>query len=207
MRCAGGRRWGRPEALNRSAGPICARMGRRPPPALGRLRHSARLETDRAHHFGNCGGDLKIIAAILEAPVIENILTRLGLQAGTPPRAPARGQALQANCQFITVHVARRAGLRGSAARKGFRADGCGAAPRPGQTPCPGSSNPWWGGSNAKRRTGQHPEQGASQSLLPAADARVDAQWRLCRLSAQRPAEKGATPTASTASNANAHTP
>ena len=44
----------------------------------------------------NCGGELKIIAAILEAPVIERILMHLGLQARAPPRAPARGQALQA---------------------------------------------------------------------------------------------------------------
>jgi hypothetical protein len=39
---------------------------------------------------------LNIIAAILEQPVIEKILTHLGLQARAPPRAPARGQALQA---------------------------------------------------------------------------------------------------------------
>ncbi len=43
-------------------------------------------------HCPDCGGELKIIAAILEPPVIEKILTHLGLQA----RAPARGQALQA---------------------------------------------------------------------------------------------------------------
>jgi hypothetical protein len=47
-------------------------------------------------HCPNCGGELKIIAAILEAPVIEKILTHLGLQARAPPRAPARDQALQA---------------------------------------------------------------------------------------------------------------
>ena len=47
-------------------------------------------------HCPNCGGELKIIAAILEAPVIEKILTHLRLQARAPPRAPARGQALQA---------------------------------------------------------------------------------------------------------------
>jgi hypothetical protein len=41
-------------------------------------------------------GTLKIIAAILEQPVIENVLTHLGLQARAPPRAPAQGQALQA---------------------------------------------------------------------------------------------------------------
>ena len=50
----------------------------------------------RTEHCPNCGGELKIIAAILEAPVIEKILTHLGLQARAPPRAPARGQALQA---------------------------------------------------------------------------------------------------------------
>ncbi len=47
-------------------------------------------------HGPNCGGELKVIAAILEQPVIEKILTHLGLQARAPPRAPARGQALQA---------------------------------------------------------------------------------------------------------------
>ena len=47
-------------------------------------------------HCPNCGGELKIVAAILERPVIEKILTHLGLQARAPPRAPARGQALQA---------------------------------------------------------------------------------------------------------------
>ncbi len=46
-------------------------------------------------HCPNCGGEHKVIAAILEAPVIEKILTYLGLQARAPPRAPARGQALQ----------------------------------------------------------------------------------------------------------------
>ena len=47
-------------------------------------------------HGPNCGGELKIIAAILEQPVIEKILTHLGLQARAPPRAPARGQARHA---------------------------------------------------------------------------------------------------------------
>ncbi len=47
-------------------------------------------------HCPNCGGQLKIIAAILEQPVIEKILTHLGLQARAPPRAPARGAQLQA---------------------------------------------------------------------------------------------------------------
>ena len=47
-------------------------------------------------HCPNCGGELKIIAAILEAPIIEKILTHLGLPARAPPRAPARGPQLQA---------------------------------------------------------------------------------------------------------------
>ncbi len=47
-------------------------------------------------HCPNCGGQLKIIAVILEAPVIEKILTHLGLQARAPPQEPVRGQALQA---------------------------------------------------------------------------------------------------------------
>ena len=47
-------------------------------------------------HCPNCGGELKVIAAMLEQPVIEKILTHLGLQARAPPRAPARGHALLA---------------------------------------------------------------------------------------------------------------
>ncbi len=42
-------------------------------------------------HCPNCGGgELKIIAAILERPVIEKILTHLGLDAQPPPRGRAR---------------------------------------------------------------------------------------------------------------------
>ena len=47
-------------------------------------------------HCPTCGGQLKIIAAILEASVIERILRHLGLQARAPPRAPARGDFQQA---------------------------------------------------------------------------------------------------------------
>ena len=53
------------------------------------------FEIDRAH-CPNCGGQLKIIAANLKQPVIEKILTHLGLQALAPPRAPARRSQLQA---------------------------------------------------------------------------------------------------------------
>ena len=41
-------------------------------------------------HCPNCGGDLKIIAAIEDPPVILKILTHLGLPTRAPPRAPAR---------------------------------------------------------------------------------------------------------------------
>ena len=41
-------------------------------------------------HCPQCGGDLKIIAAIEELAVIVRILTHLGLPARAPPRSPAR---------------------------------------------------------------------------------------------------------------------
>jgi hypothetical protein len=42
-------------------------------------------------HCPNCrGGELEIIAAILERPGIEKILTHLGLDPQPPPMAPAR---------------------------------------------------------------------------------------------------------------------
>ena len=47
-------------------------------------------------HGSNGGGELKIIAAILELPVIEKILKHLGLQGQAPSRASARGLQLQA---------------------------------------------------------------------------------------------------------------
>jgi len=36
-------------------------------------------------HCPNCSGELKIIAAMVDAPVIERILTHLGLPARAPP--------------------------------------------------------------------------------------------------------------------------
>jgi hypothetical protein len=42
-------------------------------------------------HCPNCGGgELKIIAAILERPVVEEILTHPGLDPQPPPRVRAR---------------------------------------------------------------------------------------------------------------------
>ena len=47
-------------------------------------------------HCPKCGGQLKIIAAILEAPVTERVLRHPGLQARAPPRVPASGDLQQA---------------------------------------------------------------------------------------------------------------
>ena len=58
---------------------------RNPCPNMNHRRANAPVR-----HCPNCGGELKIIAAILEQPVIERILTHLGLQARVPPRTPAR---------------------------------------------------------------------------------------------------------------------
>lgn len=38
----------------------------------------------------DCGGQLKLIAAIADPPVIRKILTHLGLSPHPPPRSPAR---------------------------------------------------------------------------------------------------------------------
>ena len=45
-------------------------------------------------HCPQCGGTLKIIAAIEEPAVIVKILTHLGLPARAPPRSPARPLSL-----------------------------------------------------------------------------------------------------------------
>ena len=63
-----------------------------PPMRLGWAKLLKRVFNLDLEHCPNCGGELKIIAAILERPAIEKILTHLGLQARAPPRAPARGQ-------------------------------------------------------------------------------------------------------------------
>jgi Putative transposase len=60
----------------------CAWVGR----GSSSVCHRCTLE-----HCPNGGGELRIIAAILERPAIEKILTHLGLEARAPPRSPARG--------------------------------------------------------------------------------------------------------------------
>jgi len=62
-------------------------------------------------HCPNCGGELKSIATILEGGALR-ILTRLGLQARAPPRAPARGQALQAACPRPNPSASKRPGAK-----------------------------------------------------------------------------------------------
>lgn len=55
-----------------------------------RLRRTCK-SLGQSEHCPNCGGEIKIIAAILKAPVIERILAHLGLQAREHPGlAPQR---------------------------------------------------------------------------------------------------------------------
>jgi len=64
-------------------------------------------------HCPNCGGHLRIIAAIMEQPVIEKILTHLGPQAdGGRMTEPARGHAPQEGLALASASAARRAGHR-----------------------------------------------------------------------------------------------
>jgi hypothetical protein len=68
-------------------------------------------------HCANCGGGLKIIAAILEQPVIEKLLAHLDPQARAPPRAAARGQALQAAGAPSRPHRVSAPALRAAGGR------------------------------------------------------------------------------------------
>jgi hypothetical protein len=72
--------------------------GSQDPPEPGRpmrlgwaklLKRVFDLDLTRCPH---CGGDLRIIAAILQRQAIEKILNHLGLDPQRPPRTPARGQ-------------------------------------------------------------------------------------------------------------------
>ena len=59
-------------------------------PRMGWARLLKRVFDIDLEHCPQCGGDLKIIAAIEEPAVIVRILTHLGLPARAPPRSPAR---------------------------------------------------------------------------------------------------------------------
>ena len=87
-----------PEPLAQAEGPAeCeATCAHHRPVRLSWAKLLKRVFEIDIEHCPNCGGQLKIIAAILEQPVIEKILTHLGLQARAPPRAPARRSQLQA---------------------------------------------------------------------------------------------------------------
>ncbi len=58
-------------------------------------------------HCPNCGGELTIIVATLEQPVIDKVLSHLGLQAREPPRGPARGHPAASG---LTVSIHRHSG-------------------------------------------------------------------------------------------------
>jgi hypothetical protein len=61
------------------------------PHHISRARLLKRVFDIRMQHCPNCGaGVLKIIAAILEWPVIERMLAHLGLDPQPPPRGRAR---------------------------------------------------------------------------------------------------------------------
>jgi hypothetical protein len=87
-------------------------MNSQPPPAAdGWLSEHASISWARqlkrgfeidTGHCPNCGGELKIMAAILETPVIERILKHFGLPARAPPRAPARTRISQAAWYGLT---------------------------------------------------------------------------------------------------------
>ena len=64
------------------------------PARMGWARLLKRVFGIDLEHCPQCGGDLKIIAAIEEPAVIVRILTHLGLPARAPPRSPARPLAL-----------------------------------------------------------------------------------------------------------------
>jgi hypothetical protein len=71
-----------------------AEHGDAPPPSAPARMSWARLlkrvfDIDM-EHCPQCGGTLKIIAAIVGPTVIAKILTSLGLSARAPPRSPAQ---------------------------------------------------------------------------------------------------------------------
>ncbi|MCZ8166936.1 hypothetical protein [Silanimonas sp.] len=73
-------------------------------------------------HCPNCGGGLKIIAAILERPVIEKILCHLGLDPQPPPRGRVReaGQDFAARAALTVKDTSPQAALT-TAARMALR--------------------------------------------------------------------------------------
>jgi hypothetical protein len=62
------------------------------PMRLGWVKLLKRVFNLDLTHCPHCGGQLRIVAAILQRQAIEKILNHLGLDPQPPPRAPARGQ-------------------------------------------------------------------------------------------------------------------
>jgi hypothetical protein len=62
----------------------------KPPAHMSWARLLKRVFGIDLEHCPNCGGQLSIIAALVEQAVIAKILTHLGLPIRAPPRAPAR---------------------------------------------------------------------------------------------------------------------
>ena len=68
----------------------CDRQAQSPPPArMSWVCLLKRVFDIDVEHCPNCGGRLKIIAAIVESALITRILTHLHLPARAPPRSPA----------------------------------------------------------------------------------------------------------------------
>jgi len=88
------------------------------PVRLSRAKLLKRVFEIDLENCPNCGGQLKIIAAIMKQPVIEKMFAHLGLQADCERMtAPARGSQLQAARPPLSIatRAAPSAGLRGPA--------------------------------------------------------------------------------------------
>ena len=90
------------------------------PHRIGWARLLKRVSDIDMQHCPNCGvGELKIIAAILEWPVIEKILTHLGLDPQPPPRGRARGGARLRHLSRAGRHNHLAPGCAASSSRGG----------------------------------------------------------------------------------------
>ena len=73
------------------AGPREVEISQARPGRISWARLLKRVFDFDMHHCPNCGAEeLKIIAAILERPVIDKILSHLGLEPQPPPKGRAR---------------------------------------------------------------------------------------------------------------------
>ena len=82
----------------------------RKPARLSWARLLKRVVEIDLEHCQNCGGELKIIAAIVEAPVIQRIHTHLGLQArGACASTGARVHAARGLISTSSPHQAASA--------------------------------------------------------------------------------------------------